>query len=576
MPRFDSGSCFGRLLDWDKGGFFSLQPVGESFTFSRDYLGDSLVLVTRFRSSQGEAELYDLFSMRPGGKLDPERQLLRLVKGISGRVQFEARISPRFDYGLLMPWMRRDGVNLFSAIGGSDGLIINSTEELTLTGSHDLHADFFIEAGDTKIFSLTYASPDQLDRERPTCQNNEVFLERYQDTVAWWERWTKQFHYNGFEEKAVLRSAIVLRGMVVAQTGAIIAAPTTSLPEAEKGIRNWDYRYSWIRDSAFATRSLANIGFDSEAEEFMRFIQRSAAGSAETLQIMYGVHGERRLTEVELPSLAGYGGAKPVRIGNGAYDQRQLDCYGTLLNLTWNWHLRGSSPDDDYWRFLVELIDKVCEIWNQPDQGLWESRGRPKHFVHSKVMCWSAVDRGLKLAEQCLRKAPTSRWKATLKEMRATIMEKGIDKKGGNFVQAFGTKQLDSALLLIPHTEFVEWSDPIMLATVDALQKHLNDNGFLLRYRTETMDDGLTGKEGTFLACSFWLAECLANQGRIEEARRVFDNASASCNELGLYAEEFEPERKILLGNFPQGLSHLSHINAAVAISRYKMQGTRL
>lgn len=569
MPRFDSGSCFGRLLDWERGGSCTISPLDGGHTSFRHYLENTLVLATTIRAQGGEAILYDCFTMHAGGKLDPRRQLLRVVEGVRGRVDLHMHIGPRFDYGTLKPWIRHDGIELYSAIGGNDALVIASDADMELDGRHDLRASFSVRAGERVRTSMVYEDPASLDRDPPRRIPSGELDDRLRETIAWWQEWSSQAQCDGIDESSVLRSAITLKALTNAPTGAIIAAPTTSLPETPGGSRNWDYRFSWIRDSSFSVRSLADIGLDSEADGFRRFIQRSAAGSAESLQIMYGVGGERRLTELTLGHLDGYQGAKPVRIGNAASDQVQLDAYGELLDLTWHWYLRGSSPDDDFWRFLVDLVDTAAERWQEPDRGLWEERGDPQHFVHSKVMCWAAVDRGIRLAEACLRQAPLRRWKKVRADMRAAIERDGYDADRGIFVQAFGSKALDSALLLLPTVDFVEWDDPRMIRTTDAIIENLDDNGMLLRYRLNESDDGLTGQEGTFLACSFWLAECLARQGRIDEAREVFDRVASTSNDLGLFAEEFDTRADEMLGNFPQGLTHLSHIAAAVAIARH-------
>lgn len=573
MPRFDSGSCFGRLLDWERGGYCSIAPEDGGHTSFREYVGNTLVLATTLRAGSGEAILYDCFVMRAGGKLEPRLQLLRVVEGVRGHVAFSLQVVPRFDYGSLKPWVRHDGIRLYSAIGGSDALVIQSDADLALSERHNLQATFTIRAGDRVRTSLTYSDPARLDRTPPEAIHAAELDARLAETIAWWQRWSSQATLAGPDATSVLRSAITLKALTNAPTGAIIAAPTTSLPETPRGARNWDYRFSWIRDSSFSVRSLTDIGYVDEADGFRRFIQRAAAGSAASLQIMYGVGGERRLTELTLDHLEGYRGAKPVRIGNAASNQVQLDAYGELLDLAWHWHRRGSSPDDDYWRFILDLVDAACVRWKEKDRGLWESRGEPQHFVHSKVMCWAALDRGIRLAEECLRQAPLRRWKRTRTEIRAAIEKEGYDATRGTFVQAFGSQALDSALLLIPSVDFVAWDDPRMIRTADAIRASLDDRGMLLRYRVSETDDGLHGREGTFLACTFWLAECLARQGRADEAREVFDRVTSTCNDLGLYAEEYETHAGEMLGNFPQGLTHLSHIAAAVAIARASNDG---
>jgi GH15 family glucan-1,4-alpha-glucosidase len=489
------------------------------------------------------------------------------VEGLRGRVDVRLQIAPRFDYGALRPWIRHEGINLFSAIGGDDALVIFCDADLRLEGRHDLTARFSVRPGERVRTAITYTDPAQLDRDRPTVPEDRELDRRLDGTLAWWRGWSAQARLEGPDGPAAARSALVLKALTNAPSGAIVAAPTTSLPERPGGSRNWDYRYSWIRDSALSVRSLADIGCVAEADDFRRFIQRSAAGAADSLQIMYGPGGERLLPEVELTHLEGYRGARPVRVGNGAASQLQLDAYGELLDLSWRWYQRGHTIDDDYWRFLLDLVDTAVERWKEPDRGIWEIRGEPQHFVHSKVLCWAAVDRGLRLAEAGMRQCPARRWKAARKEIRAAIEREGYDKERGIFVQAFGSKSLDSALLLIPSVDFVEYDDPRMIRTTDAIWHELQQDGLLLRYRVDQTDDGLTGEEGVFIACSFWLAECLARQGRIEEARVVFDQATATSNDLGLFAEEWDQQACEMLGNFPQGLTHLSHIAAAVALA---------
>jgi GH15 family glucan-1,4-alpha-glucosidase len=574
MPRIDQPSMFGRLLDWDKGGFCLVEPVGEGYTSSRAYVDETMVLETTFTAGGGEAKVVDCFTMREGGRKQPYRQLLRIVEGVRGKVDFRAHIQPRFDYGEVRPWIHRRGVNVSAAIGGSHGLLVSADCGLDHSDHHDLTCEFTVRAEERVRISIEHLPPELLDEGELEPCSAELSDARLKETLDWWRRWAARARLDGPDAPSVKRSALVLRALVNAPTGAIAAAPTTSLPERLGGVRNWDYRFSWIRDSAFSVRSLADIGADREADGFRRFIQRSAAGSAHDLQIMYGLGGERRLTEIELSSLEGYRASSPVRVGNAASTQLQLDAYGELVQLSWRWHRRGQSPDDDYWRFLVELVEAACERWSEPDHGLWEMRGRPRHFVYSKAMCWVAVDRGLKLAEECLRQAPVRRWRKVAREIREAVEDKGFDHRRGVFTQSFGSKQMDAALLLLPTSGFIDWHDPRMVATVEAVQATLMVGGLLLRYRRDQTDDGLPGTEGTFLPATFWLAEALARLGRLEEAREVFDRAAGTCNDLGLFAEEFSPGEGIMLGNFPQGLTHLSHIAAAVALAEIQKSAT--
>jgi GH15 family glucan-1,4-alpha-glucosidase len=571
MPRMDSGSCFGRLLDWEQGGFCSIHPEEDSESF-RSYLDDTLVLETLFKTGGGEARLLDCFTMYEGGRGDPRRQLLRVVEGTRGRVDMRLLIVPRLDYGELKPWLRYEEEQRYSVIGGDDALMISGDPELTSSGDHDLEASFTIRAGERVRLSIVSVRPEILDYDPPEVPDCEELDRRFEETLDWWRRWASRLRFDGPDRPGVLGSAMALKALTYAPTGAIAAAATTSLPESPGGSRNWDYRYSWIRDSAFSMRSLARIGFTAEAEGFQRFIERSAAGSAEQMQIVYGLGGERRLTEVVLDHLEGYRGAKPVRIGNAASEQFQLDAYGEVVNLAWRRHRRGHSPDDDYWRFLLELVDTAAERWREPDRGLWETRGEPQHFVHSKALCWAALDKGLRLSDECMRRAPVKRWEKTRDEIRAAVESEGYDEERGVFVQAFGTRELDSALLLLPSVDFVEYDDERMVRTTDAICEELDNGGLLLRYRIDEKDakDGLDGEEGVFLACSFWLAECLAHQGRVEEAREIFDQVSSTSNDLGLFSEEYDMSSGEMLGNFPQGLTHLSYIAAATAIAEHQ------
>ncbi len=568
LPRFDQGSCFGRILDWEKGGFCSLGTPQQDGPAFRRYIEQTLVLETLIHTNSGEARILDCFAMREGGKLDPYLQILRIAEGVRGRVDLRLHVAPRFDYGALRPWLRHDGVRLYSAIGGDDALVISCDAELAPHGRHDLIADFTIRAGERVRTTIAYADPAAIDHERPTIPELAEIDRRLAGTIAWWQGWAAQARLEGPDGPGAIRSALTLKALTNAPTGAIIAAPTTSLPEQLGGERNWDYRYSWIRDSVLSVRSLIAIGCATEADEFRRFIQRSAAGAADSLQVMYGPGGERTLTEIELPHLAGYRGARPVRVGNAAAQQLQLDAYGELLDLSWRWYQRGHSIDDDYWRFLLDLVDTAAERWQEANRGIWEIRGEPQHFVHSKALCWAALDRGIPLAEASLRQAPLRRWKATRDAIRAAIERDGYEQERGIFTQAFGSRSLDAALLLLPSVDFVAYDDERMIRTADAIRDELLQDGLLLRYRVDQTDDGLTGEEGRFLACSFWLAECLAHQGRREEARVIFDRAAATGNDLGLFAEEWDPHRNEMLGNFPQGLTHLSHIAAAVALAR--------
>ncbi|HTP19879.1 MAG TPA: glycoside hydrolase family 15 protein [Solirubrobacteraceae bacterium] len=567
LPRFDSGSAFGRLLDRRSGGHCSITPTADGpFEYVRSYLEDTLVLETRVLGPAGEARLLDCFLVCDGALGTDERQILRVIEGIRGSVEFEVRIAPRFDYGQVRPWIRRHGHRFHSTIGGNDALLVWCEQELTEDPDHELVGRFAVGPGDRVRLALTYCAPERVDAgppDEPDAKSLDELLDR---TVNWWREWARRLRIDTRDEPAARRSGIVLKALTHAPTGAIVAAPTTSLPEAIGGPRNWDYRYAWVRDSSFSSRALAELGAIEEADAFRAFIMRSAAGHAEDLQIVYGVAGERRLRGDVVEALEGYRGSRPVRLGNDAAEQLQLDAFGELVNLTWRWHRRGHSPTDDDWRFLVSLIDHAAERWSEPDCGIWEWAGEPEHFVHSKVLCWSALDRGIRLADECMRRAPVRRWKRVRDELRKTIDRRGYDRKRGVYVQAFGRSEMDAALLLLPTVEYVAWDDERMLRTIAAVREELDaGDGLLYRYRRE---DGLDGDEGAFLCCSFWLAECLAEAGDLVEARAVFDHAIARANDLGLFPEEIDPHTGEMLGNFPQGLTHLAHIDAAVALAK--------
>lgn len=562
LERIDAGSCFGRLLDWEKGGYCSISPKGEAGISSREYVEETMVLKTVFRAGGGEAHLYDFFALPSSTEQFPYRQLLRIVEGVRGHIELDLKIAPRFDYGELEPWLRQEGVRLYSAIGGNDGVLISTDAEISMSDQHALEASVKVHAGERVRLSMVSVPPERLDEEAQAVPGTEQLDSRLEETIEWWRDWSSRSSFKGPYRPGVLRSAIALKGLMNDLTGAFAAAATMSLPEIPGGSANWDYRYSWIRDSFFSVRSLAEVGFEEEADRFRRFVERSAAGSAEKLQIMYGIGGERRLTELTLDHLEGYRGAKPVRIGNAAAGQLQLDVYGELLELSWRWHRRGNSPDDDYWRFLLELVDRAAQLWEEPDHGLWEMRGEPQHFVLSKALCWSALNRGLELVEECMRKAPERRWKKTRKEIREAIESEGYDQDRGVFTQTFGNKELDAALLLLPKVEFIDYNDERMVRTTDAVREELDDEGLLKRYRSE--------QEGPFLACSFWLVECLANQGRVDEAQMAFDRALSTGNDLGLFSEMYDTQNNEMLGNFPQGLTHLSHIAAARALADHQ------
>ena len=564
MPRLDSGSFFARLLDWEHGGHCSIAPAAADQTPGLcNYIDDTLVVETSFDTAGGQARVIDCFT-RPGatGSGHPS-EILRVVEGQRGAVEVRIEVSPRFDYGAIDPWIRHHGMGAFSAIGGDDGLVIWCDAGLESDGRHDLAATATVRAGERVRLALTFANPAEIDAADLSEPRDEPELDRrLEETLEWWREWSGAVRLGGPDAAGATRSAITLKGLTYEPTGAMSAAATTSVPEGIGTGNNWDYRFSWIRDAGLAVRSLARLGFEAEADAFRRFIERSAAGNAHDLQNAFGLEGERRLIEMELEHLEGYRGSGPVRIGNAAATQLQLDCYGQLVEQSWRWYERGHEPDDDYWRFILELVEVAASRWEEPDHGFWEWRGERKHFVHSKAMCWLAVDRGLALAESCMRRAPERRWRRQRGEILEAIESDGYDRDRGVFVQAFGEGHLDAVLLRLPIIGIFEYDDERMVRTVDAIREELETEEHLL-YRYTAKDRG----GSTFVACTFWLAECLAFQGRLDEAREVFDAGVATSNGLGLFAEEYDPGGTEMLGNFPQGLSHFAHLEATLALA---------
>lgn len=564
MPRFDSAPCFGRLLDWRLGGYCSIAPVAKQFEGDRQYVDDTMVLSTTVRTESGSARVLDFLALATTDDELSYRRLVRVIEGLEGTSDLKAEVCPRFDFGNTAPWLRAYADGVYTAVGGSNGLVVCGDLDLRRRGKHELEANVRVQAGERKYLAMQFVPPEWLD-EGPVAVPSIQELDRNLDsTLAWWRSWSGRIDESKTaHDPGITRSAITLKALSYLPTGAIIAAPTTSLPEGLQGTRTWDYRFSWIRDAAFTADVMVALGCDDEAYAFRRFIERSSAGSADEFQTLYGVDGRRRQSESELKEIEGYHGASPVRDGNQASEQLQLDVFGEMLELSWIWHYHGHSPEPDYWEFLVDLVDRASTLWQEPDHGIWEMRGEPQHFVHSKVMCWMALDRGIRLAEDLQRPVPLERWTAARDEVRATVERRGYDEKRGVFIQAFDRDYLDAALLRLPRTGFIAYDDPRMVRTTDAIRDSLSVDGLLLRY---DCPDGLPGREGAFLACSFWLVEALAGQRRFEEAQQAFDRAVATANDLGLFSEEYDYDQHQLLANFPQGLTQLSYVSASLAL----------
>jgi len=550
LPRFDQGSCFGRLLDWERGGFCAIE--GDDLETRPRYVEGTLVLETEVRSRGGVARVLDCMAT------GDERRLLRVLEGVEGELELCLRIVARFDYGETRPWLRVQDDGVVRLLGGDDAIVAWCDAPLRPAGEHDLEARIALKAGERVRLSLAPADPVEVG-DGARAPNPDALDRQLDETVAYWREVSDGAKT---EDPAVLRSALTLSALVYEPTGAVVAAPTTSLPEAPGGERNWDYRYSWVRDSTFAARTLGEMGFHDVADGFARFVMRSAGGHADELQVAYGIFGSRRASELEL-DLAGYRGARPVRSGNGALAQTQRDELGELMQMCWRWCERGKVLDDEEWGFIASIVEHAIAHWSEPDQGFWEWRGDPRHFVHSKAACWGAVDRGLALASSQERDCPADRWRAVRDEIAAALDEQGFDRERGTYVQAFGLRDLDATALLLPVTGYVAYDDERMVSTADVLRAALDDHGLLRRYDA---DDGMPSREGAFLACSFWLADCLAHQGRLDEAREVYERVMETASPLGLFSEEADAQTNEPLGNYPQGLTHLSHIAAALAL----------
>ncbi len=563
--RFDAPSVFGRILDADRGGHWSVTPVDGHAT-GRRYVGDSLVLETTFETATGRGRLLDALAMRPGGGRDPRHQLLRVVHCDDGEVAVDVVIEPRFDYGALVPWIEGDHPDgAVTAVGGDTALVIS--------GAHDLHTDeeagritgrIALRAGERHGLAAQWQQPHRMVARQ--CPQPDI-AGRLDETEAWWHRWSAATVAEGPYADLVRRSAVVLKGLTCAPTGAIVAAPTASLPEHVGGERNWDYRYCWIRDATLTLAAMSLVGHDEVARGFRDFLMRSAAGRAEDLQVLYGVYGSRFTPEVVLPELEGWRGSRPVRIGNGAADQEQHDAYGHVLDAALLWRDIHERPTEAEWRFLRLLVERAAEVWTQPDAGIWEVRSAPQHFTASKVMLWVALDRGIRLAETLdLDADRLPRWRQVRDAIRERVESRSVSP-AGHFRQHEATDEVDAALLQLALVGFVEADDPRMVATVERIRADLGVDGFLRRYRTERTADGLEGEEGVFLLCSFWLVDVLAMQGRGDEARELFERLVAAGNDLGLFAEEYDPATGELLGNFPQAFTHLALIEAARSVS---------
>ena len=557
FPRFDSGALFAALLGTTENGHWTIQPQGEFRPLSRRYRNDTLVLESELETDTGVVRLIDFM---PPRETNPD--LVRIVEGVRGRVDMRMELVLRFDYGSIVPWVRTLEGTLV-AIAGPDAVLLRTPVEQE---GRDMrtYAEFSVGEGDRVPFVLRWFPSDQTPPE-------PIEPERALDeTVAFWEEWAAICKFEGRWHDAVHRSLLTLKALTYAPTGGIVAAPTTSLPEWIGGVRNWDYRFCWLRDATLTLLALIRGGYVDEAGAWRDWLLRAIAGSPDDLQIMYGVGGERRLTEIELGWLGGYEGSRPVRIGNGASGQRQLDVYGEVVDALYQARRQGLAPSDDAWRLTCRLIDWLESGWQEPDEGIWEVRGPRRHFTHSKVMAWVAFDRAIKMVERIGRDGPVDRWKSIRREIRREVLEQGYDAERETFVQFFGSDRLDASCLLIPLVGFLPATDERVVGTVRAIEQGLVRGGFVERYRADEENadvDGLPPGEGVFLPCSFWLAAVLHQQGRCAEAVALYDRLLALRNDVGLISEEYDPERGRLVGNFPQAFTHIGIVETAFTLS---------
>ena len=557
FPRFDSGACFAALLGDEGNGRWVVEPNVPARSTRRRYRDDSLVLETEWETGEGVVRVLDF--MPPRGTAP---DVVRIVEGVSGRVEMRTELVIRFDYGSVVPWMRRMGGDEGRvAIAGPDALCLRTPAELRGEDMRTL-GEFAVEEGARVPFTLTWFPSHA---EWPAAIDPEQAL---RETEDYWREWSSRCTFEGVWRKQVHRSLVVLKALTYAPTGGIVAAPTTSLPEHVGGVRNWDYRYCWLRDATLTLLAFLHGGYVDEAKEWREWLLRAAAGSPGDLQIMYGVAGERRLTELELPWLSGYEGSAPVRIGNAASEQLQLDVYGEVLDALYQSRAHGLPAEAPAWALQRKLLEWLETAWRQPDEGLWEIRGPRRHFTHSKVMCWVAFDRAVRAVEEQEREGPAERWRRVRDEIHADVCRRGYDASLASFTQAYGSKDLDASLLLIPLVGFLPASDERVQATIDAIQRTLMHDGFVLRYLThEDCVDGLPPGEGVFLPCSFWLVDCLELLGRHDEAHVLFERLLGLCNDVGLIAEEYDPQGRRQLGNFPQAFTHLALVNSAFNLS---------
>ena len=555
LPRFDSGACFAALLGGPQNGRWQIAPASAVRSIRRRYREGTMVLETDYETDEGCVTVIDAMPVRTAVP-----DVARVVVGTRGAVAMRMELVVRFDYGSIVPWVERVEGGI-QATAGPDRLRLITPVQ---TRGENLKsvAEFVIRAGERVPFVLTWYPSHEPEPERLDAD------EAIAEAALYWKAWSDACTYEGPHEALVKRSLLTLKAMTYAPTGGIVAAATTSLPERIGGVRNWDYRYCWLRDATFTLYSLMSGGYETEARAWRAWLLRAVAGDPSQLQILYGLSGERRVFETELPWLAGYEGSKPVRTGNAASEQLQLDVYGEVMDALHTSHRVGIADQAASWALQCALVEHVETIWNTPDEGIWEVRGPRRQFTHSKVMAWVALDRAVKSIEQFGLEGPLDRWRAVRTEIHRAVCEKGFDPELGAFVQSFGAKALDASLLMMPLVGFLPANDPRVRGTVTAIERHLVRDGFVARYATESSVDGLPQGEGVFLPCSFWLADNYVLQGRHDEARALFERLAGLCNDVGLLSEECDPVTRRLLGNLPQAFSHVCLVNTALNLSR--------
>jgi GH15 family glucan-1,4-alpha-glucosidase len=566
-PHFDSPAVFGAILDDKKGGRFQIAPV-EPCEWKQLYFPDTNVLVTRFLSSAGVGEVTDFMPIRDRNAKEFDHKIVRRVEVVRGTVRMAVVCCPGFDYARARHEVEIvPGGAVFTS--GSTRFGLATSAPITIEHQEGAMGPAVLATLDLQPGHSVWFEMYALDPEEQLSRTSQEVLEAsLHNTIHYWRRWLASGVYTGRWRETVNRSALALKLLTFQPTGAIVAAPTTSLPEHVGGVRNWDYRYTWIRDASFTLYGLVRVGFTEEAQHFMEWLgARLNEPTPEGMQIVYSIEGKKDLTEIELPHLEGYRGSRPVRIGNGAWDQRQLDIYGELMDAVYLSNKYGSPIGYDLWLKLRPLVDWVCDNWRLPDEGIWEVRGGQREFVYSKVMCWVAIDRGLRLADKRSFPAPRNRWITVRDEIYEDVMHRGWSKKLQSFVQAYETEVLDASSLIMPLVFFMSPTDPRMMATLDAIMKELVSDSLVYRYKVEEAEDGLPGEEGTFSICTFWLVEALTRAGRVDEARLVFEKMLTYANHLGLYSEEIGVTGEAL-GNFPQGFTHLALISAAYNLNQ--------